>query len=216
VNEPQPTTARAAGAPAGGQRAGIWSAVGAVFAALLASACCWVPLLLIAVGGASAGVASLLETYRVWFAIASVAMLGLGFYFVYLRRRPCDDDGCAPKSRRSRRISAVILWASTPLVVAMIAFPGLIGEIAGGAASASVGAANEEEAQVYSVEGMTCGGCAASIALTLRGVPGVAAAEVSYDEGRATVQPELGGTVTDAAVVAALEAMGYRAARLRD
>ncbi|MEO1130293.1 MAG: cation transporter [Planctomycetota bacterium] len=55
-----------------------------------------------------------------------------------------------------------------------------------------------------SVQGMTCGGCAAKVASSLEGVPGVRSAEVSHVSGRAVValdQPVDSGLLEEAASV---------------
>lgn len=60
------------------------------------------------------------------------------------------------------------------------------------------------------VEGMHCGGCAASIEASLLDVPGVVSAAVDVATHRATVGVSAAGPA-DGALVAAVEAAGYRA-----
>jgi len=85
-----------------GVSAGILSSMGAVVAAVLASACCWLPLALIGLGASTVGVAGFFEAYRSYFLAATVVLLGAGFYYVYLRK-----EKCAPGSgARMRRIGA--------------------------------------------------------------------------------------------------------------
>lgn len=57
--------------------------LGAVFTAILGSACCWLPLLLIAFGFSAAGVGSFFEQYRPYFLTATFALLGVAWYFTY-------------------------------------------------------------------------------------------------------------------------------------
>jgi len=60
------------------------------------------------------------------------------------------------------------------------------------------------------VEGMTCDGCAGHVTKALQGVPGVERAEVpSWRTGRATLVADL--SVSEAVLVQAIEAAGYRA-----
>lgn len=60
---------------------------GALVGAILASACCWLPLLLITVGaGGAVGIASMLEAYRVPFAILAFTAIGSAWYLTY--RKP--------------------------------------------------------------------------------------------------------------------------------
>ena len=83
------------------KRAGLVSSLGSVGAATLASSCCWLPLLLIAVGAGSAfGMASTLETYRIPFAILALGALGTSFYLTYRKPKAAagssDESCCAP------------------------------------------------------------------------------------------------------------------------
>lgn len=59
------------------------------------------------------------------------------------------------------------------------------------------------------VEGMHCQGCATAIRARLASQPGVIAAEVSFDEGRARVlyDPKVGEAQQ---LVEAVQALGYR------
>jgi Cu+-exporting ATPase len=63
------------------------------------------------------------------------------------------------------------------------------------------------------VHGMTCNGCARSVAEALRGVPGVATAVVQLDEGRATVRWQPGATTGPVEIlIEALRKAGFKAA----
>lgn len=57
--------------------------LGAVFTAMMGSACCWLPLLLIAFGFSAAGVGSFFDHYRPYFLTATFALLGVAWYFTY-------------------------------------------------------------------------------------------------------------------------------------
>jgi mercuric ion transport protein len=107
-------------------RSGTWSALGAVVSAFAASICCVGPLVLLALGagGAWASRLSVLEPYRPVFIAITFGFLGFAFYRAY--RTPegaaCPPDGsCAVP--RARRISRIVLWIVTPLILALLAFP---------------------------------------------------------------------------------------------
>lgn len=74
---------------------------GTLISAIMASSCCWLPLILLAVGVSGAGIASTLEAYRPLFMIVTFGFLGAAFYFTY---RPKKDtfasvnDCCAPQA----------------------------------------------------------------------------------------------------------------------
>ncbi len=98
--------------------------VGSVAAALAASACCIMPvvLALLGMGGAAFGIA--LEPYRPVFVGVTLILLGGAFYFVY--RGPaaseCSTRGtCAVPARRTRL--KILLWAVTAIVLAALTFP---------------------------------------------------------------------------------------------
>jgi hypothetical protein len=68
--------------------------LGTIVSAILATSCCWGPLVLLGLGllGVStAGLARMmrlgLETYRPVFMVVTFAFLGLAFYFTYRPRR---------------------------------------------------------------------------------------------------------------------------------
>jgi copper chaperone CopZ len=63
---------------------GPWLAtLGAVFTAVVGSACCWLPLLLIAFGFSAAGVGSFFEQYRSFFLTVTFALLSVAWYLTY-------------------------------------------------------------------------------------------------------------------------------------
>lgn len=114
----------------GGRRA----AAGSVVAALAASACCWLPAVLVLAGLSGVGAAALLERFRPFLLGAAVLALAAGFHASYRAPR-CAPDGSCPPADRFRRISRAALWISTALVAAFAFFPGAIARaVAGGAA----------------------------------------------------------------------------------
>ena len=62
--------------------------------------------------------------------------------------------------------------------------------------------------QHLSISGMSCAGCVAAVENTLRGVPGVVAAQVNFADRSAQVS----GAVTADTLIAAVRAAGYDAA----
>ena len=58
------------------------------------------------------------------------------------------------------------------------------------------------------VQGMTCGGCVASVTRVLRALPGVASVDVTLDPGRATVTYDAARTDVKA-IERAIEDAGY-------
>src|SRR5262245_17199743 len=64
----------------------------------MASSCCWLPVLLLAVGVSGAGIATALVLYRPIFMVVTFAFLAMAFYFTYRPRRvPAGSiDCCSP------------------------------------------------------------------------------------------------------------------------
>lgn len=98
--------------------------IGAVFAAVAASACCLGPVVFTAIGsGALAAASTQLAPVRPVFLMLTVALLGAGFYRTYRAPSPqaaCEDGTCAPDARRKAR---VMLWLAAVLVLVLAAFP---------------------------------------------------------------------------------------------
>ncbi len=79
-----------------------WPIVGAITAALAASACCWLPLLAMVVGFSTVGIAQVFEQYRPYLLTATFALLGLAFYLTYRPiRRPAPVNGGTTQAERT-------------------------------------------------------------------------------------------------------------------
>lgn len=198
--------------PAKSGRPGLAAAMGALGAAALSAACCWLPLLFIGLGVSSAGVGAFFDAWRGPLVAASVGLLGLGFYLAYFRKPACEPgDACAAPNPRAGLRNKALLWFATIFVAAFTFFPEYITVFTGDGLSPTAQAAPTQTTLVYTVEGMTCGGCASHAKTALEKIEGVASASVSYEAGEATVV--WNDTPDDSKVVAALQELGYRAAR---
>jgi len=196
--------------------------VGSVLAGLLASACCIGPLLLGAVGLGSLGFAAALAPFRPWFLGLTAVLLGVGFYLAYRRVQgaTCEPGGACsvPASRRNPRI---VLWSVAVLAFGLATYPYWGAAVADRARNASAQASADDSAHpvassayrvvTLDVSGMTCSACTGEIQAKLEQLPGVANAEVSFQESRAKVRV---GTPAPSlkALVGAVEAAGYHAA----
>jgi copper chaperone CopZ len=195
--------------------------VGTIVAAIMASSCCWLPLLLLAVGVSGAGIASTLEAYRPLFIAVTFGFLAAAFYFTYrprnstaIRDHDCCTTGklkdcCSPATKgrvNMMTINRVMLWAVTVLAVAFLLFPSYVGALLGGDGSQVTGNMNRT---MLTIEGMTCEGCSTIAAQAIRRVPGVLAVEVSYEDGQAVVGTEAGWAFPKDAVLKTIEDAGY-------
>ncbi len=69
---------------------GFWSGLGAVVAAILGSSCCWLPLVLLALGAGTAATAftGFVERFRLPIVAFALALLGIAGYFTYVHTSP--------------------------------------------------------------------------------------------------------------------------------
>ncbi|MGC8560006.1 MAG: mercuric transporter MerT family protein [Phycisphaerae bacterium] len=214
-----------------------WSAGAvAVVAAILASACCWLPLALLGLGLSAAGLAKFIIGARWIFVAVAVVALGLGFYFSYGRRAACaPGEACAPGSLA--RFNRVMLWISAVLVVAFATFPyysaplqkifggrpGAAGSTKAAAAGGSsapdrpTGANGSDTAATnlsmlrtykFHISGMDCQECANGLQGSIAALRGVKSAKVSFAKGTAVVKAD--GEFKPEALIHRITGVGYK------
>jgi len=209
--------------------------LGAVVTSTVASACCWLPLLLIAFGFSAAGVGTVFAEYRPLFLTAAFLLLAFAWYLTYrpaIQRawmrlsgkevQPPTDECCVgetspatsqsccpPVSPRRRWFNQVMLWVATVVVIAFAFFPSYAGILLGDGSSQK---AAETTAPVITlrIEGMTCEACAAHIQKALADVPGVQSASVDYGKETARVAVDANAPPSREALVKAVESAGYK------
>lgn len=208
-NAERPTTARSA-------RTGPFMASGALVSAIASSACCWLPLLLLAFGASAAGLSAWFERYRFPFLIAAGLMLAFSFYSVYFRVRRCEPgSACGTITPASRRVTRSLLWISTVLIIAFAAFPKYVGTLLPDDRHATGADLNDPRAVNYIIEGMTCEACAVTLARELRSVNGILDASVSYSDHSAVVVFDADASGAPSRFVQAARTLGYTA-RMRE
>lgn len=219
--------------------AGIIAQIGALGSAVVASACCWLPLLLIAVGISGGAVAATFEAWRPVLLPVTFVLLGVAFYFTYRRPRVAglagsyanasgDDCCCVPEagtvepccppgSARGmmlKKVNKAMLWVVTAFVLAFAFFPNYVGYLLGG--SNTLAMRNDLDIVVVDIEGMTCEACAASIEDSLRKVPSVAAAKVSYEKRQAIIGLPRGSQQPREAILSAIAHAGNYRGRIAE
>lgn len=95
--------------------------VGAVLAAIGASACCVLPLVMGLLGIGSAALAARLEPLRPLFIVLTAGFLGFGFYQAYRKPRCKPGEACAVPANRTRQ--RIILWVVAVLSALALGFP---------------------------------------------------------------------------------------------
>jgi copper chaperone CopZ len=162
---------------------------GSLVAAMLSSACCWLPLLVVAFGASAAGVSNFFGPWRPFFIVAAVAMLALSFYLTFVRKPVAHCcSGVGPSQRRLGRATWCV---SAAVVAAFIFFPQYIGLAFVGStplASARTSASHAPSLEfAFHVEGMHCQACASTLTATLSKIDGVTRASVHYASKTAQV-----------------------------
>lgn len=187
--------------------------LGTVGAALLSSACCWLPMaLVLTLGVSSAGIATFFETWRPIFIVVALTMLGVSFYLAYGRQPKCADDhesaSCA--LTRRRRISA---WTAAGIVALFVFYPNYIGFLVpAGASSQATATVEAKNTTVVTLDviGMTCAGCEARAQNALRNISGVLRIDASHENDEVRITMNAGTPPTINELTAAMEAAGFK------
>jgi mercuric ion transport protein len=177
-----------------------WSMGAGFGAAVAASACCTIPLVLVSVGIGGAWIGSLtaLAPYRWIFVTLAIAALGYAGYNEWkLSQRP-DCDCETMFSSTTRRM---LLGGATLLVVGLVVSPYLLGTSPSGAtqqAQAAVSGSQNASGEsttpasfqqvVLNVDGMTCAACPETVRTSLEDVDGVYSVEATYEPPEAVVR----------------------------
>lgn len=110
---------------------GFWSSIGSVAAAILASTCCWLPLLLLAAGAgtAAASFVGFIESFRPVIIAVAFALVGVAAYFTYIHRSPekcCAPAGEPVRGSRLKKLNKYLLPFLAIFVTAFTLFPSQI------------------------------------------------------------------------------------------
>lgn len=221
-----------------GNKAETISKVGTVLSAIMASACCWLPLVLLAFGVSGAGIAGTLDTYRPLFIVLTFGFLAAAFYFTYRPRKvaSASEDCCATPNPTSKNRAAspsedccvvtpatksrfsmmtlnkAMLWVVTVMAVAFLFFPSYMKFFMSGGGAGEPATNNPlVRTTTFSVQGMTCEGCSVLVEKAIKKVPGVLSVKVDYERKRAVVTSEECCPAPTEAVINAVQAAGYRA-----
>ncbi len=166
-------------------------AVGSVFAAVVASFCCILPIVFALAGVSIVGASALFAAWRPYLLGLTCGLLALGFYFAYRPRKNCaPGSACAmPAAKQSGRL---MLWALSGAATLFASFPYYSAPAAEvllsrGSVTPSQPAPPVEHA-AFGIEGMDCPACATAVETKLNSVPGVLKATVRFEEKRADVE----------------------------
>jgi hypothetical protein len=105
-------------------------AAGSIFAAILASLCCVLPIVFALTGASILGASAIFAAWRPYLLGATFGLLGVGFYFAYRPgKEQCAQGACCamPAAKRSGRL---MLWLASGAVLLFAAFPYYSGPVA--------------------------------------------------------------------------------------
>jgi mercuric ion transport protein len=189
----------------------------AVFAAVISSLCCVLPLIAVVFGLGAFGAASMFESFRPYLLVLAFAALVYSFYQVYFRREQCaEGESCATKP--VGKLNQMFLWVGLFMITAFALAPYYTGYIMAAVnnpkqSTAATLAADENTTNqtiVIEVEGMTCVGCEPHINETLKNLNGVVSAEASYQNKNVKVVYNAKQITLDQ-IKKAIDEIGYKA-----
>lgn len=179
-----------------------WSMSAAMAAAVAASACCTIPLVLVSlgIGGAWIGSLTALGPYRWIFVTLAIGSLGYVGYNEWHTSRQPDCDCETMFSSTTRRS---LLGAGALVVLALVVSPWLMAPSPSAATQqAQAAVAGSESAPrsqasstpasfqqvVLEVEGMTCQACPKTVSTALKDIEGVYSVDATYTPPEAVVR----------------------------
>jgi copper chaperone CopZ len=212
-----------------GSRAETISILGTVVSAIVASSCCWLPLLLLAFGVSGAGIAGALNSYRPLFIILTFGFLAAAFYFTYRPRKSQATEGdccstahvCCPVPKEGtmrwfsmKTVNKVMLWPVTLLALAFLFFPKYVSFFLASREAESEAAATNPlvTKTTIVIEGMSCEGCSVALEQAIKEVPGVLSAKVDYNTRQAVVSTEACCPFPKYEILKAIEDAGFSVA----
>jgi len=192
-------------------------AAGSVFAAIIASFCCILPICLAVTWFSILGASALFDAWRPYLLGLTFGLLGLGFYFAYRPRREQCVPGSACAMPVTNRSGRLMLWLATAAVVLFAAFPyysGLVAELLlSGTSSAAASEASKLAHASLVIKGMDCAACASAVEEKLKAVKGVRNVAVSAESQKAEVDYEAGAT-TVSELEKAIKDAGYEVRKI--
>src|SRR5713226_4365903 len=140
-------------------------AAGSVFAAIIASFCCILPIVFALTGFSILGASALFDAWRPYLLGLTFGLLGLGFYFAYRPRKEQCAPGSACAMPAAKRSGRLMLWMASAAVALFAGFPYYSGPVAEFLLSHSSVRAASQSAQpvvehaTFVIEGMDCSDC---------------------------------------------------------
>ncbi len=189
---------------------------GSVFAAILASSCCILPIVFWLTGLSVVGASAAFAAWRPYLLGLTFALLGVGFYYAYRPVKAACAPGSACAMPATKRSTRLVLWLTTAAVMAFALFPYYSGPVAElllpdkTAQAASFAPALQRAS--FRIEGMDCAACAKAVEGKLKSVAGVQTVRVSFEQKAAEVDYNP-AVASPEQFCKAIEEAGYRAVK---
>jgi mercuric ion transport protein len=106
----------------GSRRGQVWMAAGGLLAAVAASSCCLLPLVLFGLGISGAWIGNLTELapYQPYFIAATLGFLGAGYWMVYHgSKRACNHSNACARPLSHRLVKSALILATILVVAAL-------------------------------------------------------------------------------------------------
>jgi len=187
----QPASAPPVATPPAEGRRGRFALIGTIAAGIGASACCWLPPVLLALGVGAAGVGAFFDGLRPYMLGVIAILLVVLFRRAYGRRAACaEGTACATPAGRGR--ARRMFWSACFAALMLTTYPYWGAALQGGSGAEAGSAAFERaaaEGRRLDVEivGLTCEACAATARTALVALPEVEDASVDLASGKASL-----------------------------
>lgn len=155
-----------------------------ITSALLASACCVGPIVLVLLGLGGSVFGAFFSEYHWHLQVGSLMVLALAWYRLLKEKKKCSATGCGVKGEQ---MTKYILGLVT-LIVAVFIGMNFVGALPSSASDQANTVPHNAASITIPVEGMTCAMCELSVNSGLKKLPGVFAADTDSKAGQVTVQ----------------------------
>lgn len=101
-----------------------WLGIASILSAIIASACCVAPLVLLSlgIGGAWMSTLTSMETIRPFFIILTLLFIVAGFIKLYRNKNECSEEAiCASNQIIAKQ--RLIFWIGSVTILILLAFP---------------------------------------------------------------------------------------------
>jgi len=179
-----------------------------LFAAFAASLCCITPLLALLAGTSSAAASfNWLEPLRPYLIGLTASVLGFAWY-QQLKPQPVDGCGCEPQKKSFMQTKS-FLSVVTLAALLLLTFPSYSGMFYLDITAKQQPATTSQQTAYISIKGMSCESCEHHVKQEISKLKGIAAVNVSYAKGNATVKYDAKKTsLTE--IKKAVDATGYK------